>query len=152
MQQRRALRGLVARARRPSSTGSRANGSRKTFGGAGATDNNREHPPLMKTLFGLSQKLLHDKLGLVDEVTAYRLPAAILARRPACCSSTRWCSRCGASPRRSSPALLVMLLPRALFHAGLACFDAPIMTLWFATIYAYWRCLDGRAVAVAGRA
>jgi 4-amino-4-deoxy-L-arabinose transferase-like glycosyltransferase len=42
-------------------------------------------------------------------------------------------------------ALLVMLLPRALFHAGLACFDAPIMTLWFATVYAYWRCLDGRA-------
>ena len=27
---------------------------------------------------------------------------------------------------------------------GLACFDAPIMTLWFATVYAYWRCLDGR--------
>ena len=37
-----------------------------------------------------------------------------------------------------------MFLPRALFHAGLACFDAPIMTLWFATVYAYWRCLDGR--------
>ena len=41
-------------------------------------------------------------------------------------------------------ALCTLLLPRALFHAGLACFDAPIMTLWFATVYAYWRCLDGR--------
>src|SRR5262249_30497778 len=35
-------------------------------------------------------------------------------------------------------------LPRALFHAGLACFDAPSMALWFATVYAYWRCMDGR--------
>jgi len=29
------------------------------FGGPGATDNNREHPPVMKTLFGLSERLLH---------------------------------------------------------------------------------------------
>src|SRR6185436_4752489 len=43
-----------------------------------------------------------------------------------------------------SASLLMLLLPRALFHASLACFDAPIMTLWFATVYAYWRCLDGR--------
>ena len=39
------------------------------------------------------------------------------------------------------------LLPRALFHAGLACFDAPSMTLWFATVYAYWRGLDRRLTA-----
>ena len=48
----------------------------KTFGGPGPTDNNREHPPLMKTLFGLSERLLHDKLG-VNELTAYRVPTAI---------------------------------------------------------------------------
>src|SRR5262249_43794163 len=40
--------------------------------------------------------------------------------------------------------LLLGCLPRALFHAGLACFDAPTMALWFATLYAYWRGLDGR--------
>jgi hypothetical protein len=38
----------------------------------------------------------------------------------------------------------MLLMPRALFHEGIGCFDAPIMTLWFAAIYAYWRCLDGR--------
>ena len=38
-----------------------------------------------------------------------------------------------------------MVLPRALFHASLAFFDGPIMTLWFASVYAYLRCLDGRA-------
>jgi 4-amino-4-deoxy-L-arabinose transferase-like glycosyltransferase len=38
-------------------------------------------------------------------------------------------------------ALLVMLLPRGVFHAGLACFDAPITTLWFATVVAYWQSL-----------
>ena len=54
------------------------------FGGPGATDNNREHPPVMKTLFGLSARLAHGALG-IDEVTALRLPSAILhgaRRRP----------------------------------------------------------------------
>jgi hypothetical protein len=42
------------------------------------TANNREHPPLMKTLFGLSDKLLDKQLGVADELTANRLPSAVL--------------------------------------------------------------------------
>ena len=49
----------------------------ETFGGPGATDNNREHPALMKTLFGLSERLVHRKLGVAGELTAFRLPSAI---------------------------------------------------------------------------
>ena len=47
------------------------------FGGPGATDNNREHPALMKTLFGLSERLLHGTLGVASELAAARLPSAI---------------------------------------------------------------------------
>jgi hypothetical protein len=39
-------------------------------------------------------------------------------------------------------ALLLVLLPRGFFHAGMATFDAPIAALWFATLYAYLRALD----------
>src|SRR4051812_6081596 len=47
-------------------------------------------------------------------------------------------------------ALALLLLPRAMFHAGLACFDAPAMTLWFATAYAYWRAVAERGEPIGG--
>ncbi|HVK89549.1 MAG TPA: glycosyltransferase family 39 protein [Kofleriaceae bacterium] len=114
-----------------------------TWGGPKETDNNREHPPFAKTMFGLSEKLVHDKLGLAGEVTAYRLPNAVLH------GALVWLVYAFALAvwgfaEAMVAALLVMFLPRALFHAGIACFDAPIMTMWFATVYAYWKCLDGR--------
>jgi 4-amino-4-deoxy-L-arabinose transferase-like glycosyltransferase len=114
----------------------------RTFGGPGATDNNREHPPLMKTLFGLSERLLHGRLG-VDELTAYRLPSAIVHGVLVLLVYFFVLELWGLT-QAVVAALLLVALPRALFHAGLACFDAPSMALWFATVYAYWRCLDGR--------
>ncbi len=115
----------------------------KSFGGKEATANNREHPPLMKTLFGLSEKLLHDKLGIAGEVTAYRFPTALMHGLCVLLVYAMALALWGFAEAVVA-ALLLMALPRALFHAGLACFDAPIMTLWFATVVAYWRCLDGR--------
>ncbi len=117
-------------------------GITRAFGGPGATDGNREHPPLMKTLYGLSHRLLHRKLG-VDEPTAYRLPNAILHGVLVLLVFLMVLELWGLAEAVIA-SLLVMFLPRALFHASLACFDAPIMTLWFAAVYAYWRCLDGR--------
>jgi 4-amino-4-deoxy-L-arabinose transferase-like glycosyltransferase len=117
-------------------------GITKAFGGPGATDGNREHPPLMKTLYGLSHRLLHRRLG-VGEPAAYRLPNAILHGVLVLLVFLMVLELWGFA-EATIASLLVMLLPRALFHASLACFDAPIMTLWFATVYAYWRCLDGR--------
>ncbi|MGE0869345.1 MAG: ArnT family glycosyltransferase [Kofleriaceae bacterium] len=114
----------------------------RTFGGPGATDNNREHPPFVKTLFGISHRVAHRGLG-VDEVSAYRVPSAVLHGLLVALVFFMVVELWGFAEALIS-GLLVMLLPRALFHASLACFDAPIMTMWFATVYAYWRCLDGR--------
>ena len=115
----------------------------RTFGGPNATDNNREHPPLMKTLFGLSEKLLHRTLGVTGEVTAFRLPSAVMHGVLVLLAYLMVLELWGTA-QAIVAALLLLLLPRGVFHAGLACFDAPTMTLWFATIYAYWRGLDGR--------
>jgi len=112
----------------------------KTWGGKDPTANNREHPPLMKTAFGLSEKLLHDGLGVASELSAYRAPSALLWGLLAALVFAFTCAVWGVTEGVIA-ALLVMLLPRGVFHAGLACFDAPITTLWFATIVAYWHAL-----------
>ncbi|MBX3161604.1 MAG: glycosyltransferase family 39 protein, partial [Deltaproteobacteria bacterium] len=117
-------------------------GIERTFGGPNPTDNNREHPPLMKTLYGLSHRLLHGVFG-VDEVRAYRAPAAVLHGLLVLLVYAMVLELWGLAEAVVS-ALLLVFLPRALFHAGLAAFDAPIMALWFLAVYAYWRCLDGR--------
>jgi 4-amino-4-deoxy-L-arabinose transferase-like glycosyltransferase len=113
----------------------------RTFGGPGVTDNNREHPPVMKTLFGLSQRLC-GAFG-VSPVTAARLPAALFDGIAVALVYAMALELWGLA-QAVIAALLLAALPRALFHAGLACFDAPTMTLWFATVYAYWRGMDGR--------
>ena len=116
----------------------------KSWGGALGGGNNPEHPPLMKTLFGLSERLLHGKLGIANDVTASRLPSAMM-HGVAVLVVYLFALELAGLAEAILAALLLLLLPRALFHAGLACFDAPSMTLWFATVYAYGRALDGRA-------
>ena len=113
------------------------------FGGAPGGGNNSEHPPLMKTAFGASAWLFHDKLGLLDELTAFRLPTALLHGLLIGLIYAMTLSIWGFAEAIVA-ALLAICMPRLLFHAGLACFDAPIASLWFATIFAYWRCLDTR--------
>ena len=111
----------------------------QTFGGPLGGEANPEHPPLVKLASGLS----HRWLPFVDELTAYRVPSAVLHGVCVWLVFAMACELWGVAEAVLA-ALCLMLLPRALFHAGLDCFDAPTMTLWFATIYAYWRCLDGR--------
>lgn len=94
-------------------------------------EENHEHPPLMKTLSGLSHRVLHDKLGIAGELTAFRFPAAALHGVLVLLVFSMTVSLWGLAEAVIA-ALCLLLLPRALFHAGLACFDAPIMTLWFA--------------------
>ncbi|HEY1559236.1 MAG TPA: glycosyltransferase family 39 protein [Kofleriaceae bacterium] len=114
-----------------------------TFGGALGGANNPEHPPLVKTLSGFSHWLVHDKLHLAGELVAFRLPNALL--HGLCVALVYFMAlELWGLAEAVLAALCLALLPRALFHASLDCFDAPIMTLWFATVYAYWRCLDGR--------
>ncbi len=110
------------------------------FGGPRATDHNREHPPLMKTLFGLSEKLFYRTLGWTTRTTAYRLPTvlvhALLIVLVFWFTAGLWGYREGLLA-----ALLTLLLPRAFFHAGLATFDSPVAALWFATVVAYYNAL-----------
>lgn len=117
------------------------------FGGPGATDNNREHPPLLKTLSGLSERWLHRGWD-VNRITAYRVPAmafnALLI-----VIIFAWVCRVWGQTTGLIAALLTLFLPRAFFHAGLACFDGPIVTLWIATLYAYWRGLTHRGWRIA---
>jgi 4-amino-4-deoxy-L-arabinose transferase-like glycosyltransferase len=103
-------------------------------------EENHEHPPLIKTLSGLSHRVLHDKLGIAGELTAFRFPAAVLHGVLVLLVFTMVFELWGLAEAIIA-ALCLLLLPRALFHAGLTCFDAPIMTLWFATVYAYWRAI-----------
>ncbi len=114
-----------------------------TWGGGMGGGNNPEHPPLVKTLMGVSHTYLAQKLGIFDELTAYRFPTAVLAGVLVLLVYSLTLALWGFAEAVIA-ALCTLLLPRALFHEGLACFDAPIMTLWFATVYAYWRALDGR--------
>lgn len=113
----------------------------KAFGGKAPTDNNREHPPLMKELFGFSKLLLHDKLGIAGELTAYRFPNALMAGLLVLLVFTMTLEIWGLGAAAIA-SLACVLLPRALFHAGLACFDAPMTTTWFLVVYAYWRGLE----------
>lgn len=118
---------------------------------------NREHPPLMKTLFGLSWRLLHRcdcpretglhplvypqrhrTLGLLAGSQAMRLPSHILwglLVGAVYLFGARWRGRL----LGLAAAALVFLMPRTFFHAQLACFDAPVAALIFLVTWAYLR-------------
>jgi hypothetical protein len=108
--------------------------------------NNSEHPPLMKTLFGLSHRLLHGGLG-VDELTSYRAPTAAL-HGALVAIVYLWTTAIWGAAEGLLAALLLILMPRLLFHAGLACFDAPMVAVWFGTVAAYWKALGSRRWAI----
>ncbi|MFO0577176.1 MAG: glycosyltransferase family 39 protein [Polyangia bacterium] len=118
---------------------------------------NREHPPLMKTLFGLSWRLLHRcdcpretglhplvypqrhrTLGLLTGSQAMRLPSHLLwgvLVGAVYLFGARWRGRLAGL----AAAALVFLMPRTFFHAQLACFDAPVAALIFLITWAYLR-------------
>jgi hypothetical protein len=115
----------------------------RQFGGPAATDGNREHPPLMKTLFGLSERLFHHELQWTGRVSAYRLPSAVmhglLIALVYWLAASLWGQAVGLGA-----ALALLLLPRGLFHAGLATFDGAVVTVWVAVLFAYLRALGSR--------
>lgn len=119
----------------------------RTWGGKGATDNNREHPPLMKTLSGLAQIALHDKLGVASELTAARASTAAV-HALALAVLFLWVAGGWGLAEGLVAALCALFIPRALFHAGIACFDAPIAAWWLLTLWAYGRGLSHRGWAL----
>lgn len=111
------------------------------FGGPNPTDNNREHPPLLKTLSGFAAMALAGDGQATP--TAYRVPAMVLNALLVVLVAV-WSRRLWGAPVALAAALLTLLVPRTLFHGGLACFDQPMVTFWLATLYAYWRGLRAR--------
>lgn len=99
---------------------------------------NREHPALMKSLFGLSKWLFSDKLGLLREATGFRLPAILLS---ALLSAVLFLFGRHLTSRRGAlfAVLAFWLVPRTFFHGALSCFDMPIAFAWLLTVAAYRR-------------
>lgn len=106
-----------------------------------AFDFNHEHPALMKSLYGLSYVLLHEKLGLLRPAAAFRVPAFAMSALvlPLIFFLSRRLFGRGAS---LFGAVSFFLVPRQFFHAHLSCFDLPITTMWLVVVYAFWLALE----------
>ncbi len=118
---------------------------------------NNEHPPLLKTLFGLSWRALHRcncpaeagqhalhyakrhrTLGLLKNGESMRLPAHLLAGALVAAvylMGRRVFGRSGALVAAG----LAILAPRHFYHAQLSCFDAPVTAMLGVTTWAYVR-------------
>jgi len=105
---------------------------------------NHEHPVLMKTLFGISWWLLHEKWRVfADASTAYRLPGMI-ASGAAIWTTYIFGARAWSRRAGLVAAVLLGLMPRVFFHAHLACFDVAITWMWLACVYVHWRAQEKR--------
>jgi hypothetical protein len=107
---------------------------------------NHEHPSLMKTLFGASWFLFHEKWRVfADASTAYRLPGMLTAALAIWVTylfgARAWSRRAGLVA-----AILFALMPRVFFHAHLACFDVPITAMWILCVYMHWRAQETRSI------
>ena len=109
-------------------------------------NNNHEHPALMKSLFGLSFTFFHEKLHVfADASDAFRLPGMLMG---GLCLWVVYLLGARHFSRRAGvmAAALLALMIRVFFHAHLACFDVPIMTMWTLSIYVYWRACQTRGL------
>jgi hypothetical protein len=121
---------------------------------------NHEHPPLMKTLYGLSWRLFHrcdctgPKRGLhpiavhkhrtlplfARESTAFRFPAILLAGLGV--ALVYWFARRWIGPwAAAGAAVLSVAQPHYFFHAQISCFDVPIAVMAVLVALAYWKSL-----------
>jgi hypothetical protein len=107
---------------------------------------NHEHPALMKSLFALSHRFLHEKWRLIaEEGTAYRFPAMALSALSVSVTYL-WGRRAIGRTAGLVAALLFALMPHTFHHAHLACFDMPVAAMWLLTTYAYSRSLGARGL------
>lgn len=109
---------------------------------------NPEHPVLMKTLFALSFKLFHQHLDWMSASTALRFPGAVFAAG-LCSALYLWTRQLFGRMAGVIAVGALLFQPRFFFHAHMACFDVPIVALWFAVMYAYWRSYESKRWAIA---
>lgn len=102
---------------------------------------NHEHPSLMKTLFGLSNRLLEERADLFDEPsTSYRFPTMLLAGLGLLVLYLFGTEAYGRVAGAAAAAAFA-LQPRTFYHAHLACFDHPVTVMILLVTWAYWRSL-----------
>jgi 4-amino-4-deoxy-L-arabinose transferase-like glycosyltransferase len=112
-----------------------------------AWNTNHEHPVLMKTLFGVSWWMLHEKWRVFACASAaYRFPAMCTAGA-AIWTTYLFGARAWTRSAGFVAAVLLALMPRVFFHAHLACFDVPITAMWLACVYVHWRAQERRRLA-----
>ena len=126
----------------------------------GTWDDNHEHPPLMKVLYGVSWRLFHTcncvaQRGLHPiaisgrhvtlplfkrESSAFRFPAILFAGLGV--ALVYWLARRVLRPIPSAVAAALSLAqPHYFFHAQISCFDAPIVVMAVLVALAYWKSL-----------
>ena len=127
----------------------------------GIWEDNHEHPPLMKILFGVSWRLFHTcdctgvKRGLHPipisgrhvtlplfkrESSAFRFPAILLAGLGV--ALAYWLARRVLRPVPATvAAVLSVAQPHYFFHAQISCFDVPITVMAVLVALAYWKSL-----------
>lgn len=108
----------------------------------GIWSENHEHPALMKSLFALSWQYLHEKNHVFEDAsTAFRFPAMVMG---GVALYVTYLFGARAFSRRAGAIAAVLLgaMPAVFFNAHLACFDAPIMTMWLLSVYVYWRSMQ----------
>ncbi|MCK9463445.1 MAG: glycosyltransferase family 39 protein [Proteobacteria bacterium] len=109
---------------------------------------NSEHPALMKTLFGFSERILHEKLGWLSAATALRLPG-MLTGALAIYLIYLFGSFAFGAREGLFGALAFALIPQPFYHAHLCCFDMPVTAAWLLVVYLYWRSLSSTRFGVA---
>lgn len=103
---------------------------------------NHEHPPLAKTVYGLTHASLSRGLG-ADHRAGFRAGAFLFAAGLAWLLCLWGWDLAGRGGGLLAPALF-FLVPRHFYHAHPAVLDLPLTTLWLATAYAFWRSLLAR--------
>ncbi len=105
----------------------------------GIWQENHEHPALMKSLFALSWHFFYEKWHwFKDASTAFRFPGMVMGGLSL---YVTYLFGARAFSRRAGALAAVLLgcMPAVFFNAHLACFDAPIMTMWLLSVFVYWQ-------------
>lgn len=103
---------------------------------------NHEHPALMKALFALSHRFLHEKWRLFAEAgTSYRFPGMLISALGVGVTYL-WARRLASRLAALVGGVSLAMMPQVFHHAHLACFDMPVAAMWLITSYAYHRALE----------
>lgn len=102
---------------------------------------NNEHPGLIKSLFALSNLFLQKKWHLFGmEGTSYRFPGIFLAGAGVALVY-RWGAEARGRLAGLFAAIALFCMPRFFYHAHLACFDAPVVTMFLLATYCFWKAI-----------